>query len=485
MAPKRPKKKASTTAASGGTRSEKEVRNTVVLFADIIGASEISNHKTPKGYFKFVEDFQKIFRKVCRKYLEKWKPYASKKYYLISARGDEGVLMIFPPADQSVLDLGEDVDAALNIAFGLKRQWLMSQENTKGRIDAGLLPIDLGIGIHLGQTWVLEGRVAKHKHLNPLGCAPEGYAINLAKRIESHSRNGKYTNVFLSNAAHGAWTTLTDENLFFFDEQQPIQAKGISQTIHVFEVKHHFLPTDWAQGSEQSKRAKTFLDPEETDLTVLRKAQEMNPTNIWLAEEYIRGIMLKKFNDLPKADREKRASRKRVFEKAREVVDYLASGDQKDVGLLLLQGFIEGECLEFDDEREKYTQAIKDSPRYAEAYWYRALSYSYEVAYGLQFDVRKGLKDINEKQKNLVKKALEDFEKAKYLSFNSAWIPFDYGCEICRWAETPAEKDKAIREISLAARLLPDEVGEAVEEEKDDYLNKVSGDSRIQGLLPK
>ncbi|MCH8309042.1 MAG: universal stress protein, partial [Chloroflexi bacterium] len=29
------------------------------------------------------------------------------------------------------------------------------------------------------------------------------YAVNLAKRVESHSRNGRYTNVFLSEAGHG------------------------------------------------------------------------------------------------------------------------------------------------------------------------------------------------------------------------------------------------------------------------------------------
>lgn len=68
----------------------------VTLFVDIMGASEVSNHKSPKEYSEFVYSFQTIFNDTCDKYTQAWcDEYLDHLQY--TARGDEGVLMLYPP----------------------------------------------------------------------------------------------------------------------------------------------------------------------------------------------------------------------------------------------------------------------------------------------------------------------------------------------------------------------------------------------------
>lgn len=484
MPRKRPSKKTTIPSQAPGVNAGEQdanVRDTIILFADIIGASEVSNHKTPKQYFEFVREFQQMFDRICEKYLGKW--YPDEKDYLFQARGDEGLLMIFPKSDQDNPRIpGQDVDVAVNIALALKREWIQSEDNVQRIRKSKLLPVDLGIGIHLGPTLLHKDDKIKSSSRNPGSYAPEGYAINLAKRIESHSRGGRYTNIFISGAAHGAWRRLPDEYTYIFDEEQSIEPRGITRKIPVFEVKHHFLPTDWYERSETRKRGKSLLDPDEVDPELLKAARELNPTNIWLTEESIRANMLKNYYDIPSRKRDNKEERKKAFKEARSIADYLASSDQQDAGILLIQGLIEGECHEFASERKKYERAMTLSPILVEAHWYTALSYSFEVADRLSFDTSLKITDLSDSDKELVENALKSFMEANGRSFMSAWIPFDYGCELIRWAEDDIQLNEGIQKIQLASKLFPEEVADAILEES--YLDKVLDDPRIKSLLP-
>jgi class 3 adenylate cyclase len=482
MPPKRPKRKTKIPAKQVQEKvGEGNARDTIILFADIMGASEVSNHKPPKEYFEFVKEFQNIFDDVCKKYLSRWYPAKEDQEYVFQARGDEGLLMICPKKERDTpLIVGEDVDVAVNIGLALKRRWLKSKENIKRITESKLLPIDIGIGIHLGPTWIYQDK-KEEKPNNPCGYVPEGYAINLAKRIESHSRAGKYTNIFVSSAAHGAWRKLPDEYTYIFDEQQAIRPKGITRNIPLFEVKHHYLPTDWVElSSDVKQRGKSLLDPEEIDPDLLADARELNPTNIWLAEESIRSLMLKRFNDLKKSKRDEKKERKKAFKEACSIAEYLANSDQQDAGILLIQGLIEGECLEFESEREKYKRAMELSPVLPEPYWYTALSYSYQIFYELNFDTAKKIDDLNEQHKIYVGKALKHFKEANARSFMSAWIPYDYGCELIRWAKD-GQLTEGIQMIQVASSLYKEEVAESIKQEE--YLKNVIDDPRIKSLL--
>ena len=191
-------------------------RDTVVMFVDIMSSSELSNYNSPKAFSDLAKDFQSCFKGTCKDYTEAWYDKGEENY-LYNARGDEGIFMAFPEKDKE--DIHNHIDIAINIALALKRRWISYDGNIK-RIESGLLPIDLAIGIHMGKTYLTSGK--KDPPNNPFGMSPEGYAINLAKRVESESRSGKYTRIFVSEAAHGRLNYLPDETIYSFDKQQKI-----------------------------------------------------------------------------------------------------------------------------------------------------------------------------------------------------------------------------------------------------------------------
>jgi hypothetical protein len=187
--------------------------------------------------------------------------------------------MIFRTATGEVNpDLWADnIDTAITIALDLKRRWLLSESN-KERISSGRLTSDIAVGIHFGQAWINKTDDNEYQ--------PEGYAINLTKRIESHSRDGVFTHIYLSKAAYDKLYLLTDESPYTFDLPRLIKPKGISQDINVFEVKHHFLPTDWVDKTTKISKWRTF-EPSTDDIEKIKKAHLAKPTNLWLLEECI------------------------------------------------------------------------------------------------------------------------------------------------------------------------------------------------------
>lgn len=455
-------------------------RETVIMFVDIMGASEVSNHKSPQEYAKFVNSFQKLFMSVCKKYTDAWYDEESRKEMQYGSRGDEGLLMIYRP--ETLTDPTVDIDVAINIALELKRKWLCSDVN-KERIGSGLLPVDLAIGIHIGRTYLekIPSSEAPPKG-NPGGWLPEGYAINLAKRVESHSRQGRFSHILLSEAAQGQLNYLANERTYLFDNPQVISPKGISRDIRVYEIKHHFLPSDWTEESEQSRRARTLLDPKDVDVEVIGKALSINPTNLWMAEEFIRSNILHGYYNLKTQEREDAACLRAAFKDAQARAALLAQGDQRDAGVLFIQGLVEGECDNGVSERKLYDEAIAFRVQLAEAFWYKGQSLSMEVYDRLDKDSNKPLNEISKDLQKLVSEAVTCLKQAKTMRSQSAWMLYDYACEIIRWSEDDADPRRAegISDIVAACHALP-EIRDKIESEP--YLDKVRSHPAIKKLL--
>jgi class 3 adenylate cyclase len=450
------------------------------MFVDIMGASEVSNHKNPAEYAKFVNSFQKLFMSVCKKYTDAWYDEDSRKEMQYSSRGDEGLLMIY--RSETLTDPTVDIDVAINIALELKRQWLCSDVN-KDRINSGLLPVDLAIGIHIGRTYLEKIPSSESTPRgNPGGWLPEGYAINLAKRVESHSRQGRFSHILLSEAAQGQLNYLANERTYLFDDPQVISPKGISRDIRVYEIKHHFLPTDWAEESEQSRRAKTLLDPKSVDVGIISKALSINPTNLWMAEEFIRSSVLQNYYGLKPDKREDTDSRREAFKEAQARAGLLAQGDQRDAGVLFIQGLVEGECDNGEIERKLYEEAIKFREQLAEAFWYKGLSFSMEVYDRLKGDSSKPLSQIPKELQELVPQAVSYLKQAKTMRSQAAWMLYDYASEIIRWSEDDSDPRIAegISDIVAACHALP-EIRDKIESES--YLDKVRSHPAIKKLL--
>lgn len=456
-------------------------RETVIMFVDIMGASEVSNHMIPRDYTKFVNSFQNLFTVVCKAYIETYYPTKDEQHQIqYSARGDEGLLMIYRRETQD--NPAIDIDVAINIALQLKRQWLCSQAN-ESRIQSGLLPVDLAIGIHVGRTYIDETEGKNVSDTNPGGLKLEGYAINLAKRVESHARQGKFSHILLSEAAYGQLFNLAEERTYFFDDPQVVTPKGISREIRVHEVKHHFLPSDWKEESREFRRTETLDNPDSVNIDLVKKALSLNPTNLWLAEEYIRSSMLHNYYKLSPADRKSLPALKEAFREAKDKADRLGQANFRDAGILCIQGSIEGECGEYHREQELYQEAIQYPEQLAEAFWYYGQSLSWQIWDECGEDLDVPFDELGPKElKDLVQEAKAYLKRATVRRPQAAWMLYDYGCEVTRWASTEEDLTLGIQQIQLAAYRLPD-VKERMLTEP--YLKKVLTDERIRQLLSK
>lgn len=407
---------------NGGWKSQ-----IVILFADIIGCSEISNHEELPDYNYILEQFRKLFSDIAKKHEEEFYKKEDQIAFQAHVRGDEGCLMIFRKDDSDVkADLwADDIDTAINIALDLKRQWLLSEYNLK-RIKSGRLTSDIAVGIHFGQAWINK---------DEKGYRPEGYAINLTKRIESHSREGAFTHVDISEAAYDCLYFLTDEATYTFAlPPRLIKPKGISQSINVFEVKHHFLPTDWTDDTTPVSKWRTF-EPTDDDIKKLAIAHQTNPTNLWLAEEYIMAQMWEISKD------NKKLSLENPYIKPEEWARKLANGPLYDAGCLCILGLILGENGKYKEEQELYEDAIKEDKLYAEAYWYAAYSISSEICekYGNEGPKKgKKLEELSEDDQKRIDKVYQYYSKAHELKPWQLWIRYDYACELWRWGKSEA-----------------------------------------------
>ncbi len=452
-------------------------RRIVVLFADIIGCCEMSNHKTIEEYNKFLSDFHSMFMKVIGEHSELY-PEHERGYFDAKTRGDEGCLMIFVPGRN---DLSEDVDTAVNVALDLKRRWVLQEDNT-GRIKQGLLPSNLAIGIHLGKAYVNEGNDGPGK----VQYRPEGYAINLAKRIEGHSRNGQFTHIYVSEAARNELYLLTDEATYTFTDPRPIQTKGISRDITVFEVKHHFLPTDWTEDRSgkrvgKGKSRAVFFEPTDEELACVDGARNANPTNLWLAEEYILLKLQAECQRLKEKGEEGNPAKvKEAYQDAESVASRLATGDQRDAGILTIRGLIVGEYENYDEEQRLYKEGLEIDRQYPEAHWYLAYSMSAQLYKDLDEQGPSGVEydKLGAEEKTRVTTIMDSYKRAIDLNPRQAWVHFDLACELWRWQK----RQEAVETLEHAGSLNP-AVLEHIKGEP--YLDGIEQLPRIKKLLER
>ena len=370
----------------------------------------------------------------------------------------------------------------------------LSEEN-RDRIKDNLLPTEIAVGIHAGRALINnDGTAAEPEY------RPEGYAINLAKRIESESRKGKFTHILLSEAARGRLHTLTDEPTYDFDKPFPIEPKGISSRMDVFEIKHHFLPTDWQD--DKAKEVSRIYNKlpsqggiDYVDLT--RMAFEANPTNLWLAEERIALMLMAGHKKLTERQRENTKALRSAYENVLKEAQRIAGMHTRDPGLLAIWGFVAGEMRLYELEQQKYAEALKDNEKQGEWRWYLAYSMSAELNAKLGNDCKKDYDELPDADKEGVSKDRVQeifctFRKAREFSHMNAWILYDYGCELARWAhrleaKKPSEQERkhrkeAIDTLCQAFSGHPDTV-ERAREEPEPYLERVRDDKKIQSFL--
>ncbi len=194
-------------------------RQAVILFSDIIHSSVFSDTLGLIDYDMFLEEFQKTMFDAKKRVFEITRADENKMEFDI--RGDEACVILYND------DANTNLYTALMMASYMKSLWFQSAFNMK-RVSEAKIASDIAIGIHTGKV-IVRQRVSKK-----MAPKPEGYAINLAKRIEGLSREGTHTKMMISNEVR---ILLKQFNIDIeISRRITKEFRGILYPIHVYEI---------------------------------------------------------------------------------------------------------------------------------------------------------------------------------------------------------------------------------------------------------
>jgi class 3 adenylate cyclase len=224
-----------------------------VLFADIQNSVMISSTASLCEYDKLINDFQAAMLEIVRALQEQGVAIGE---YRVS--GDELCLFIYDPHEvernyrldgpapltgaerERVVQLSRESNqqlliSALKAAIQLKSHWLVQRFNVQ-RVQSHHAPFELCIGIHDGRV-ILRDRPDGKRRI-------EGYAVNLAKRVQSASRSARYSCIMLSEDACEALSRsvvahsqLRQRVFFHRHEMELYEMKGVAKPQPVYELK--------------------------------------------------------------------------------------------------------------------------------------------------------------------------------------------------------------------------------------------------------
>ena len=226
----------------------------LILFADVIDSSKYSAVLTMEDYAKQLLEIQKLFVKIGTSYFP-IKDNNVSTYTNVDARGDEGTIFY---VDQNA-DSVDSLYKAIMFSFELKARLELLHKNVPVP-----KPINMGIGIHYGTVALISCLKEISGRTKSIINHIEGFSINYAKRVESASRIGKYSKIFLSKDA-ASLISLEPIILAKYDSS----LKGIDSNEEVYEVMSAFFEDLPFCGDEIERFIDTFGQNND-DLNLLR-----------------------------------------------------------------------------------------------------------------------------------------------------------------------------------------------------------------------
>ena len=227
-----------------------------VLFVDLVNSSDFAGVMGLREYAEYVDSFHRLCREQCEFFFEIWKDkYAPGGLdYEIQVVGDE--MAVFLHSDKPA----DDVFQLICLAVTLKCGWLGAPLNAE-RIEAGLSTTELAAGLHCGRIWARR---------TDTGFDKTGFAINVAKRTESASREGDRFRILVSDPAFKQISRQTPNLLF--GPRRVIDMKGVVIPVGVYELVDCFAQLSW-------RLKPTFA---EAFRAMARKALRTNSFDLWI-----------------------------------------------------------------------------------------------------------------------------------------------------------------------------------------------------------
>lgn len=200
--------------------------DTAILFVDLINSTDFASVMGLQEYAEYVDSFQQLGEEQCRFFFQElhsnYYPNGGVDYG-ISAVGDELTVFLHTPNSRN------DVYQLICLAIALKCAWLSMPRNLE-RTRQGLPATQLAVGIHFGKVWATRAEE---------GFKTTGFAISLAKRTETFSRQGERFRIFVTDTAY----KLINRRIrnLMFGPRQLTEMKGILVPIGIYEVHESFV----------------------------------------------------------------------------------------------------------------------------------------------------------------------------------------------------------------------------------------------------
>ena len=205
--------------------------NALLMFVDIVDSSVSSSMLGVEDFARQVMAFQDLFYVLGNQYF-KDKPSFEEKvtaWCQVDARGDEGLVFVIDP-EQSGTEL---IDKAIRFAFELKTKIKIMHRKQEDRPPQEM---KIAVGIHYGEVATINRLTMTESGQRRLINKMLGYSINYAKRVESSSRIGKFSKVFLSKEAADLISYLPIALCKY-----EVALKGIQSNEDVYEIRSILL----------------------------------------------------------------------------------------------------------------------------------------------------------------------------------------------------------------------------------------------------
>ena len=233
----------------------------VIVFADLIGSSELSEFAGLEEYARIIQGFHATAGEIARAVWAETScnvtDAAFKDKLGMSARGDEFCVIAARLSEQynefhTNLHMSPEygqwimckVLAALKFALTLKAAWLVSPYNISERILRGRLPLDMAVGVHIGSVALPKPKAEAEVDVSDF----IGYAVNVAKRIEGTGRKAGWTAVMVSPEVRYVAKDALPSIVFYTHPEvhlqgtlRPLQVAEIQQVVNFADC----LPQTW------------------------------------------------------------------------------------------------------------------------------------------------------------------------------------------------------------------------------------------------
>jgi|GEM_PF-1141509 len=196
-----------------------ELKIVSVLFTDIRHFTEFSENHGPQEVVDMLNSYFSIVNGAVRE-----------AGGMINKFGGDSTMAIFgAPVN---LEPSETAYRALRAALAIRLRIL---ESSARRVQAGLEPINIGIGINTGE--VITGNVGAEDRFE---YTVIGDAVNVASRMQSLASQLTDSNIFITD---GTYQAFAERERLLVADQGDIALKGRAESVHVYKVNGIRLAT--------------------------------------------------------------------------------------------------------------------------------------------------------------------------------------------------------------------------------------------------